>query len=86
MTMTHDARRIAELQRQVDEERKKRLAAEQKAAGLRSAVVRMQAMIARQRARSSRRRRRSTLRPDRQEHRSSITREPNVAMAETLGE
>jgi hypothetical protein len=34
----------------VEEEKRKRLAAEQKAAGLRSAVVRLQAQVAKQRA------------------------------------
>ena len=47
---TREARRIAELQLALDEERRKRLAAEQRAAGLRSAVLRMQAMIAKKKA------------------------------------
>jgi hypothetical protein len=45
-----EARKMAELQRLYAEERRKRLAAEQRAAGLRSAVLRMQALLARQRA------------------------------------
>jgi hypothetical protein len=51
-----EARRILELQRKFEQERTKRLAAEQRAAGLRSAVLRMQAMLARQKAEDAERR------------------------------
>jgi hypothetical protein len=47
---TSDTRRIAELERRVDEERRKRLAAERQLGGLRSAVARMHAMLLKQKA------------------------------------
>lgn len=50
MMQTRDAREVVRLRGLLDEERRKRLAAEQKAAGLRSAVVRMQALLAKQKA------------------------------------
>jgi hypothetical protein len=54
--LTSEARRIAELTRRVDEERRKRLAAEQKLGGLRSAVARMTALLMRQKAENAERR------------------------------
>ena len=53
---TADARRFAELQRRCEQERALRLAAEQRAAGLKSAVMRMQAQLARQKAEAAERR------------------------------
>jgi hypothetical protein len=48
--LTREARRIAELERRVEDERRKRLAAEQQLGGLRSAVARLRAMLMRHKA------------------------------------
>jgi hypothetical protein len=53
---TRDARRIAELERSVNEERRKRPAAEQQLGGLSSAVARMHAMLLKQKAEEAERR------------------------------
>jgi hypothetical protein len=51
---TSEARRIAQLALQLDEERIARRQAEQRLAGMCSAVVRLQALVAKQRGRSCR--------------------------------
>jgi hypothetical protein len=50
MLTASEARKAAELQRLYLEERRRRLQAEQKLAGTRSAVVRLQAMLLKQKA------------------------------------